>query len=153
MRIDSDSGLLAFSERASPPGNWHTENVRSPQDMARVIGDVTGVMAAFGYPKRDVFGVQLALEEAVVNAVEHGHKGDGLKRVRVSYLVAPEQTLVEVEDQGEGFDPSQVPDPTTPENLERACGRGLFLMRAYMTWVRHNVRGNCVTLCRGRSAA
>ena len=80
-----------------------------------------------------------------------GHRGDGRKSVRVTYQVGPWQVLAEVEDQGPGFDPSRVPDPTAPENLDKPCGRGLFLMRHYMTWVYHSSRGNCVTLCRSRS--
>ena len=104
-----------------------------------------------GYHATDIFAVCLALEEAIVNAVEHGHRGDGLKSVWVRYQVAPGQVLAEVEDQGPGFDPSRVPDPTAPENLDKPRGRGLFLMRHLMSWVRHSSRGNCVIVCRYRS--
>ena len=51
-----------------------------------------------------------------------------------------------------GFNPDDLPDPLDPENLERPSGRGVFLIRHYMTWVRYNPRGNCVTLCKGKSA-
>ena len=61
--------------------------------------------------------------------------------------------MIEVEDEGRGFDPSHVPDPTLPENLERPNGRGLLLMRRSMTWVRYTGRGNRVTLCKRRSSA
>ena len=132
-------------------GAWHHERVRSPQDMARLLGTIRSAMSESGYQAKDIFAVRLALEEAFVNAVEHGHRGDGLKSVRVAYQVGPGQVLAEVEDQGSGFDPSRVPDPTAPENLDKPCGRGLFLMRHYMTWVYHSSRGNCVTLCRYRS--
>jgi serine/threonine-protein kinase RsbW len=132
---------------------WTCDSVRSPHDMARFLDAVVHAMTAAGFTARDLFAMRLALEEAIVNAVEHGHRGDGLKRVGVRYCVSAAEAVVEVEDQGKGFDPSQVPDPTTPENRERTCGRGLFLMRHCMTWVRHNHRGNCVTLCRCRSAA
>ena len=60
--------------------------------------------------------------------------------------------LVKVEDQGPGFDPGQVADPLAPENLGRESGRGLLLMRSFLTCVRHNERGNRVTLCQRRSA-
>ena len=132
-------------------GAWHHERVRSPQDMAGLLGTIRSAMSESGYQAKDLFAVCLALEEAFVNAVEHGHRGDGLKSVRVAYQVGPGQVLAEVEDQGPGFDPSRVPDPTAPENLDKPCGRGLFLMRHYMTWVYHSSRGNCVTLCRYRS--
>jgi serine/threonine-protein kinase RsbW len=105
-------------------------------------------MAGQGYSAKDVFGVRLALEEAVVNSIKHGHQYDPTKQAEVRYRVNHEHVLVEVEDQGPGFDPSQVPDPTAPENLERSSGRGLFLMHRYATWVRYNQKGNCVTLCK-----
>ena len=132
-------------------GAWHHERVQSPRGMARLLGTLRSAMSESGYPAKDLFAVRLALEEAIVNAVEHGHRGDGLKAVRVTYQVGPWQVLAEVEDQGPGFDPSRVPDPTAPENLAKPSGRGLFLMRRMMSWVRHNLRGNCVTLCRYRS--
>ena len=132
-------------------GAWHHERVRSTQEMARLLGTIRSAMSESGYQAKDIFAVCLALEEAFVNAVEHGHRGDGLKSVRVAYQVGPGQVLADVEDQGPGFDPSRVLDPTAPENLDKPCGRGLFLMRHYMTWVHHSSRGNCVTLCRYRS--
>jgi serine/threonine-protein kinase RsbW len=113
-----------------------------------------GVMAALGrwdYPDRDVFGVRMALEEALVNALKHGHRGDTSKVVRVDYQVTPEKVLIEVEDQGPGFDPEDVADPLDPRNLERSTGRGLLLIRHYMTWVRYEGRGNRVILCKYRS--
>jgi serine/threonine-protein kinase RsbW len=110
-------------------------------------------MAAAGYAAQDQFAVRLALDEALANAIKHGHRGDARKRVDVRYRVGPAEVRVEVHDQGPGFDPARVPDPLAADNVERASGRGLLLMRSYMTWVRHNERGNGVTLCRLRSAA
>ena len=132
-------------------GAWRHERVLSPQGMARLLDAIGSAMSESGYQAKDIFAVRLALEEAIVNAVEHGHRGDGLKAVRVAYQVGPGQVLAEVEDQGRGFDPSRVPDPTAPENLDKPCGRGLFLIRRMMTWVHHSSRGNIVTLCRYRS--
>ena len=79
------------------------------------------------------FGIKLAIEEAIVNAIKHGNLMDSAKMVKVRYTVNEDHFLIEIEDQGEGFRPEDVPDPTLPENLERPCGRGLLLMRAYMT--------------------
>jgi len=73
--------------------------------------------------------------------------------VRLRYLLRPDYLLAEIEDQGPGFRLKDVPDPFAPENRERPCGRGLLLMRNYMTWVRFNDIGNCVTLCRRRFSA
>jgi serine/threonine-protein kinase RsbW len=125
--------------------------IRSAAEMAAVIDRVAAAMAEAGYPEPDVFGMRLALEEAVVNAVKHGHRGDPTREVLVRYRVTPEQAVAEVEDQGAGFDPAAVPDPLAPENLEKSSGRGLLLMRAYTTSCVFNERGNRVTLCKHRS--
>jgi serine/threonine-protein kinase RsbW len=110
-------------------------------------------MRVFGYPGKDIFAFRLAFGEAAINAFRHGNQGDPTKVVRVSYLVTPDEVVVEVEDEGAGFDPDQVPDPRLPETCERVSGRGLFLMRVYMSGVAFNRQGNRVTLCRRRSPA
>jgi serine/threonine-protein kinase RsbW len=121
--------------------------------LLRAVRDaVAGALAALAYPGREIFGMQLALEEAVVNAFRHGNRGDPAKAVRVCFWANRQGARAVVEDQGAGFDPAGVPDPTAPENLERSCGRGLFLMRHYVTRVSYNRRGNRVTLYQRRSA-
>ena len=124
----------------------------SSRETGRVVNAVVAAMTAAGYPPQDLFAVGLALDEALVNAIKHGHRRDPRKRVEVRYRVDPGEVRVEILDQGPGFDPARVPDPRAAENRGRESGRGLLLMRAYMTWVRHNERGNGVTLCRVRSA-
>ena len=81
----------------------------------------------------------------------HGHRGDPNRKVRVAIALTLQHALVRVEDQGPGFDPYDVPDPLAPENLDRESGRGIFLMKATMTWVKFNPQGNAVTLCKKRS--
>ena len=125
--------------------------VRSTADLSPVLDALVGHMEALDYLKRDCFGMRLALEEALVNALKHGHGHDPAKSAHVRLRVTVEQVMVEVEDEGPGFDPSAVADALLPENLERTCGRGLLLMRHYTTWVRFNDRGNRVTLCKCRS--
>jgi len=124
--------------------------VRCTADLPLVLDALAGRMEALGYLKRDCFGMHLALEEALVNALKHGHGHDPAKAARVRLCVTAEQAMAEVEDQGPGFDPSAVADALQPENLGRACGRGLLLMRHYTTWVRFSDRGNRVTLCKCR---
>jgi serine/threonine-protein kinase RsbW len=119
--------------------------------MAGVIHGVIKAMTAAGYPPQDIFRLHLALEEAIVNAIKHGNKNNPKKRVQLRFQVTPQQVLVKVKDQGEGFDPEQVPDPLAAENLEAPSGRGLLLMRSYLTWLRYSQKGTCVTLCRRRS--
>jgi serine/threonine-protein kinase RsbW len=115
-----------------------------------VLQKVAVDMAERKYSPRKIFAVRLALEEAIVNAIRHGHHDDPSRKVRVRFQVRPARVLLEVRDRGNGFDPEQVPDPCAPENLERSSGRGLLLMRAYMSWIRFNSRGNCLTMCLSR---
>ena len=131
-----------------PQDSWHRAHLCSTEGMVPLIESMAAAMATQGYPRKDSFGMRLALEEALLNSIRHGHQNDPNKRVEVRYRISREHVLVEVEDQGQGFDLSSLPDPTAPENLERTCGRGIFLMHAYTTWIRYNERGNCVTLCK-----
>jgi serine/threonine-protein kinase RsbW len=141
-------GPTGAADEPKAPGGWHLAHLSAIHEIGALLDTVAGAMTGLGFPDEDTFGVRLALEEALVNAVKHGHGHDPAKRVVVRYQVVQEYALLEVEDQGPGFDPLHVPDPSAPENLERPGGRGLLLMRAYASWIRHNERGNCVTLCK-----
>ena len=124
-----------------------------PSDTAegqRVQQSIVDLLEAHQFNPHDVFGIRLALEEALVNAITHGNRLDPDKCVRISYIVNSRYFHAQIEDQGPGFDPGGVPDPTRPENLERPCGRGIMLMRAFMNHVEYNGRGNCVTLYKAR---
>lgn len=100
-----------------------------------------------GYPQAARFAVRLAVEEAIVNAFKHGHAGlDDTVPIEARFRVDTERIFVAVRDQGPGFNPGDVPDPTLDENLERPCGRGLMLMRAYMSDVRHSADGRQVEM-------
>jgi len=78
----------------------------------------------------DMFGNMLvAITEAVTNAIYHGNKADPAKKVSVSYQLNHNQLTFTITDQGKGFDFYNLPDPTAPENLEKECGRGIFLMK------------------------
>jgi serine/threonine-protein kinase RsbW len=130
---------------------WHQLTLQRSAEVTGCITRLLDALAPFTYPERDLFAIRLALEEAIVNAVRHGHRNDPSKTVRVRYQVSEQQLTVEIQDEGPGFDPEGVPDPLAPGNLERPGGRGVFLMRHYMTWVSYNERGNVVTMCRRRS--
>jgi len=89
---------------------------------------------------------RVGLTEALSNAMLYGNSHDPSKRVRVEVAFQRGSLHARVTDQGQGFDPTQVPDPTVPENLAKAGGRGLFLMRELLDEVSFNDRGNQVTL-------
>lgn len=117
-----------------------------PVQARRVQDDIEQLLRAQHVTDRDLFGIKLALEEALVNAIKHGNQMDRAKTVRIAYRVAPDRFDIHIADEGPGFDPADVPDPTAFENLERPCGRGLWLMRAYMTEVHFLGRGNAVRM-------
>jgi serine/threonine-protein kinase RsbW len=99
-----------------------------------------------GWEGRDLFGVEMALEESLSNAIRHGNGMDESKQVDVDCRVSRERFWLQVKDEGNGFQPEHVPDCTADENLACPGGRGLALMKAYMTSVEYNEQGNCVTL-------
>lgn len=141
-------------QEAQPPPRdaWRSDRVRTLAEGQALLQRVVELMILAGFPERDIFSVRLAVEEAVVNAIRHGHRGDASKLVSIRYAVDANQVFAEIEDEGPGFDPDRLPNPLSPENLERPSGRGVFLMRHYMTSVQFNDRGNCVTLCKRKSA-
>jgi serine/threonine-protein kinase RsbW len=132
--------------------SWHPLTLQATDEVVGCINGMLDALSPFAYPERDLFGIRLALEEALVNAIRHGHRNDTTKTVHVRFQATERQLLVEIQDEGPGFDPEGVADPLAPENLEQPGGRGVFLMRHYMTWVSFNDCGNCVTMCRCRSA-
>jgi serine/threonine-protein kinase RsbW len=117
-----------------------------PAEARRVQDQIEQLLQARQASERDVFCIKLALEEALVNAIKHGNQMDRAKVVRISYRLLADRFEVHIADEGPGFDPADVPDPTAPENLERPCGRGLMLMRHYMNEVVYSPRGNSVRM-------
>jgi serine/threonine-protein kinase RsbW len=129
-----------------PPEHF---DITIPSDTAagqEVQDRIISAMEARAFPPRDVFGVRLALEEAVVNAIKHGNGFDPAKSVSVVCDIDDNRVCVTVEDEGPGFDPQDVPDPTEDENLDKPSGRGLMLMKAFMTRIEYNPTGNRVLL-------
>jgi serine/threonine-protein kinase RsbW len=120
-------------------------------EARRVQAVIEQALHGARFPDHDIFAIRLALEEALVNAIKHGNQMDKAKAVRVAYHVCPDRFEVQITDEGPGFDPCDVPDPTAPENLERPCGRGLLLMRHYMTEVAYHDRGRAVRMAKVRN--
>ena len=112
----------------------------------RVQGDIICRVQACNFSEHDVFAIRLAVEEALVNAIKHGNGSDPKKKVQIDYQVSREEFRIRIQDEGAGFDLDSVPDPTSPGYLEQPSGRGLMLMRHYMTEVTFNQRGNCVEM-------
>jgi serine/threonine-protein kinase RsbW len=110
-------------------------------------------LGAYGWQPADVFAVHLAVEEAIVNAIVHGNKLDASKKVHVECEVSADRVRVAITDEGPGFDPASVPDCTAEERLEAPSGRGVMLMRSFMTSIEYNAAGNAVMLEKVRGPA
>ncbi len=124
---------------------FHEYDIPSSYSDAKVAEDCI-IKAAIesGYDEDDIFSLRLSLEEALSNAIRHGNVKDQSKRIKLRYLVNNERIDIYITDEGEGFIPSNVPDPTAAENLVLPNGRGIMLMRAYMNLVEYNETGNMV---------
>jgi len=121
-----------------------------PNDLRQIEHAVEYVMerctACQAHGRKLRLNFRVSLTEALSNAMLYGNARDPHKRVRVEVIVGEKEITAKVTDEGPGFDPGEVPDPTEPDNLEKGGGRGLFLMRELMDEVRYNERGNQVTL-------
>lgn len=121
-----------------------------PSDLRVIEAAVTylvGRCRAFSFDgSRLNLNFRVGVTEALANAVLYGNQSDPTKMVRVEVALDPRRVELQVVDQGDGFDPREVPDPTLPDNLHRAGGRGLFLIRKLMDEVQYNERGNAVRL-------
>ena len=124
-----------------------------PVDARRVQDEIEVALKANQFTEKEIFGIRLALEEALVNAIKHGNNLDKSKKVHIAYGVRPERFDIRIMDEGPGFDPEDVPDPTAFENLERPCGRGLMLMRHYMNEVSFGPRGKPVHMSKLRNGS
>jgi serine/threonine-protein kinase RsbW len=100
--------------------------------VAEAAAAVAGVTSRLGIDENAAFGIDMAVREAVTNAVLHGNKQDETKFVEIIFMSSPAGLEIKVHDQGEGFNPEGVPDPTTDENLLKTSGRGIFFMRNFM---------------------
>jgi serine/threonine-protein kinase RsbW len=112
----------------------------------RILEGVLHQLEAENWFPHEIFGVHLAMEEALVNAIKHGNRFDDAKRVQVVCKLSPEKFFLKICDEGPGFRLEEVPDCTEDENLEKASGRGIMLMRNFMSRVEYNSSGNCVTM-------
>ena len=121
--------------------------------LESVQSEVAEALAARGYEEGAMFAIRLALEEAIVNAFRHGNRSDPKKVVFFRAAVDGARADFEVEDQGPGFDPAQIPDPTDEDNIEIPSGRGVMLIKADMTEVEYLRPGNRLRMAYIKPAA
>lgn len=120
-----------------------------PSDLALMNGVLEYLqerVARLGLIKLERSNLFVALDEAFVNAVKHGNKNDPTKLVRITAELTPKEASFTVEDEGEGFDIREIPDPCDPANLFRTSGRGVLLIYNIMDEVEYNAQGNRVKM-------
>jgi serine/threonine-protein kinase RsbW len=110
-----------------------------PNQLITVEEFVNYFSRDIGLNEDQINGLMLAVTEATTNAIRHGNKGDQTKTVLINVTANQNILKVVVKDQGVGFDPKDVPDPTDSENLLKDSGRGLYLMRVYMDDLQFNI--------------
>ncbi|HNR41302.1 MAG TPA: ATP-binding protein [Bacteroidales bacterium] len=116
------------------------KNLRIIENAVDEITNLLGI-------KQENYGkILVAVLEAVNNAITHGNKADLKKFVDVRIKVERNEMEITVTDEGEGFNPADIPDPTSPENIEEISGRGVFLMTRLADSILFNETGNSVTM-------
>jgi len=115
-------------------------------DLAEFEKQFLPALENAGYEPSSVFAIRLAFEEAFNNAMQHGCCGRPDANIIIDCQVSPEEVIIEVEDEGDGFDPDRVPDPTADENLDIPSGRGIMLIRSYMSEVEFIPPGNRIRM-------
>ncbi len=133
----------------------NTMKLDVPSDLG-MVGDAVELVASHLppgtlSPRRISFNLRTALAEALGNAIRYGTGEDPERVVRVQVELERDAVRIYVVDDGHGFDPTRLPDPTHPDNLEREYGRGLFVIRHLVDDVEFNEKGNgiCLTLRAG----
>ena len=129
------------------PGSTITHLVHDRAQIDALESQLFAEIERRGFSTSSQFAIRLAFEEAITNAFIHGNKGLADSDITVEYSVQAERVCIAIEDHGTGFDPADIPDPTLEENLHKPSGRGLMLIRSYMTKVWHNDRGNTLMMC------
>lgn len=143
--------MSANAPKTNDSGEWIEKTLPTNLELIRETErDVLGRLRELGYDDDQRFAVRLAFEEALVNAMKHGNRMDPARNVRVAWRASAEVIEIHVADEGAGFDPACVPDPTADENLRRPCGRGIMLMRSYMDEVSYDCCGREVRMIKHR---
>ena len=131
-----------------------TKEYAFPSDMGmahNLIEEVMGRLRANQWNDKDLFAIELVLEEVFANAVKHGNRSDPSKMVRFDCKLSRDRICVRIEDEGDGFDLHSVADPREPANQMAASGRGILLVKHFASRVKWSERGNVIEFEKDRS--
>ena len=123
----------------------------SMENAHSLIDSVMGELQASEWTSKEQFAINLALEEALVNAVQHGNGSDPSKNVHFSCCLTNSLAKFRIEDEGNGFNPDAVPDPTDDEHILIASGRGVLLIKGFVSRVWWNAKGNVLEFEKDRA--
>ena len=120
--------------------------------IEKAVTEATKFASQLGFSDDALFAIDLALREAVANAVKHGNKFDETKKVNLMIKETGSGLEIAVRDFGTGFEVEDVPDPTNPENLLKASGRGILFMNNFMDGIEwlHHEQGTTVKMLKNR---
>jgi serine/threonine-protein kinase RsbW len=138
---------------SEPETCFHFKISSQPQLAEAVCQKIVAAVKQIpSYSDRDIFSINLCLEEALTNAIKHGNGLNPDKFVCIRCIVSNKEFRAQITDEGEGVDPALVPDPTRDENLMKENGRGLLLLCHFMDEVTHSRQGNSLTIVKTSSA-
>lgn len=123
------------------------------ESIDAAVAKATEFASEMSYSDEEIFGIDMAVRESVTNAIKHGNKFDESKVVEISLEKSADKFVVTIRDFGEGFAVEEVPDPTDPENLLKANGRGILFMNNFMDeveWSNHPSGGTIVKMTKKR---
>lgn len=121
--------------------------IESSINNLRIVENaIDEVMNEIGITEENYGKILVSTLEAVNNAIMHGNRYEKNKIVDVEISYKNEKLKIKISDQGKGFVPEEVPDPTIPQNLESLNGRGIFLMSKLADEIKYSKRGNAVTM-------
>jgi serine/threonine-protein kinase RsbW len=119
--------------------HYQLELESDPNNLITVEEFVNYFAKDLGIDEEKINGLMLSVTEATTNAIIHANKCDVNKKVLIDVYKNDDSLIIKVKDEGKGFDPNKVPDPTAPENLLKDSGRGVYLMRVYMDGLDYNL--------------
>ncbi len=117
---------------------YHLEIESDSRNLITVEEFINYFAVELNLKEDKINGLLISITEAITNAIKHGNKSDKNKLVFVDVTVEEDYLTIKVKDQGEGFNPAEIPDPTHPENLLKDSGRGIYLMKIYLDEITFN---------------
>ena len=122
-----------------PEPFYEIEIESDPNNLITIEEFVNYFAKDLGLSNEQLSVLLLAVTEAATNAIIHANKCDPSKLVKIHAQINDSKLIIKIKDEGKGFDPSKLPDPTEPENLLKDSGRGVYLMKVYMDDVKYNI--------------